>query len=135
MISKTRVAMAVAAACLASSPALADRDDDKREGRSQEQRYEQRGGYDRHDRDDDRRGEHRQSRDDDDRYGRDRDDNRRGAGYGGGRADVNVPPGHLPPPGECRVWYPDRPPGHQPPPGDCRELSHRVPRGAFLIEG
>lgn len=31
-----------------------------------------------------------------------------------------VPPGHLPPPGECRVWYPDRPPGQQPPPTDCR---------------
>ena len=25
----------------------------------------------------------------------------------------------LPPPGECRVWYPDRPPGHQPPPFRC----------------
>jgi hypothetical protein len=30
-----------------------------------------------------------------------------------------IPPGHLPPPGECRVWYPDRPAGHQPPPGRC----------------
>jgi hypothetical protein len=23
------------------------------------------------------------------------------------------------PPGECRIWFPDRPPGHQPPPGRC----------------
>lgn len=30
-----------------------------------------------------------------------------------------IPPGHLPPPGECRVWYPDRPAGHQPPPQRC----------------
>jgi hypothetical protein len=46
---------------------------------------------------------------------------------------VKVPPGHLPPPGECRIWYPDRPPGHQPPPGNCRELERRVPPGAWLI--
>jgi hypothetical protein len=31
-----------------------------------------------------------------------------------------IPPGHLPPPGECRVWYDGRPPGQQPPPTDCR---------------
>jgi hypothetical protein len=30
-----------------------------------------------------------------------------------------IPDGHLPPPGECRVWYPDRPAGHQPPPFKC----------------
>jgi len=34
-------------------------------------------------------------------------------------APVQVPPGHLPPPGHCRVWYADRPPGHQPPPVPC----------------
>ncbi|WP_149537586.1 hypothetical protein [Siccirubricoccus phaeus] len=27
-----------------------------------------------------------------------------------------IPPGHLPPPGEARAWYPGLPPGHQPPP-------------------
>jgi hypothetical protein len=44
-----------------------------------------------------------------------------------------IPPGHMPPPGACRIWYPDRPPGHQPPPGDCRALERQVPPGAWLI--
>lgn len=48
---------------------------------------------------------------------------------------AEIPPGHLPPPGECRVWYPDRPPGHQPPPGPCGALQYRVPPGAFLVYG
>jgi hypothetical protein len=29
-----------------------------------------------------------------------------------------IPPGHLPPPGECRVWYRGVSPGHQPPPSN-----------------
>lgn len=53
-------------------------------------------------------------------------DNRRGA------SRPDIPPGHYPPPRECRVWFPDRPPAHQPPPGSCNV---EVPRGAFLIEG
>ena len=35
---------------------------------------------------------------------------------------VRVPPGHLPPPGYCRVWYPELPHGHQPPPEPCGRL-------------
>lgn len=46
-----------------------------------------------------------------------------------GYTRLDIPPGHLPPPGECRAWFPDRPPGHQPPPGSCG----RVPPGAWLI--
>jgi len=38
-----------------------------------------------------------------------------------GRKGQGIPPGHLPPPGACRVWYDGRPPGHQPPPTGCRE--------------
>jgi hypothetical protein len=49
--------------------------------------------------------------------------------------DVKIPPGHMPPPGECRVWYPDLPPGKQPPPGECRKLERSVPRGAVLVYG
>lgn len=44
-------------------------------------------------------------------------------------ARLDIPPGHYPPPGECRIWYPDRPPGAQPPPGKCRQ----VPPGAWVI--
>ena len=46
-----------------------------------------------------------------------------------GRA-LNIPEGHYPPPGSCRVWYPDRPAGHQPPPTSC---AVQVPAGAVLI--
>jgi hypothetical protein len=47
-----------------------------------------------------------------------------------GYTHLDIPAGHYPPPGECRIWYPDRPAGHQPPPGKC---SSRVPAGAWLI--
>lgn len=50
-----------------------------------------------------------------------------------GHSTLGIPEGHLPPPGECRVWYPGRPPGHQPPPGKCKRLRHEVPVGAWLI--
>jgi hypothetical protein len=52
-----------------------------------------------------------------------------------GHSAVRVPPGHMPPPGKCRVWFPDRPPGQQPPPGDCGELRYRLPPGAVLVRG
>ena len=29
-------------------------------------------------------------------------------------ATLGIPPGHLPPPGMCRVWMPDQPPGQRP---------------------
>ncbi|MCI0331474.1 MAG: hypothetical protein L0196_11120 [candidate division Zixibacteria bacterium] len=49
-------------------------------------------------------------------------------------ANLGIPPGHLPPPGECRIWYPGRPPGHQPPPGRCGKLARELPAGAWLVE-
>ncbi len=62
-----------------------------------------------------------------------------GYGYGTGypvhERSSGVPSGHLPPPGECRIWYPDRPAGQQPPPGDCAELRYHVPPGGRLIRG
>lgn len=46
-----------------------------------------------------------------------------------------IPAGHMPPPGECRIWFPDRPAGQQPPPGNCYDLERRVPPGAFIVRG
>ena len=38
------------------------------------------------------------------------------------RQTVRVPPGHMPRPGYCRLWYPGRPPGHQPRARPCEQL-------------
>jgi hypothetical protein len=46
---------------------------------------------------------------------------------------LKVPPGHLPPPGQCRVWLPNVPPGHQPAPQDCASASYSAPPGAWVI--
>jgi len=46
---------------------------------------------------------------------------------------LKVPPGHYPPPGECRLWYADRPPGKQSAPTKCQNLVGRVPKGAFIL--
>ena len=43
-----------------------------------------------------------------------------------GRGNRGIPPGHLPPPGECRVWYDGQPPGHQPPPTACASASREA---------
>ncbi|MFQ5888605.1 MAG: hypothetical protein ACE5JR_00995 [Gemmatimonadota bacterium] len=48
-------------------------------------------------------------------------------------ATLGIPPGHLPPPGQCRIWHPGRPPGHQGPSGSCADLERRVPRGSWLV--
>lgn len=48
-----------------------------------------------------------------------------------GYTRLNIPRGHYPPPGECRIWFPDRSPGQQPPPVKCGDP---VPAGAWLIQ-
>lgn len=44
---------------------------------------------------------------------------------------LDIPPGHYPPPGHCRVWYPGRPPGQQPPPVRCHGLV--LGSGSFVL--
>ena len=84
-------------------------------------------GRERYERGWDRRGERWDERRDRDRWERrdrrgdhrgDRWDDRRGYGYypTPPYGPPPIPSGHLPPPGEYRLWFPDRPPGHQPPP-------------------
>ena len=98
------------------------------EGKNESGQREKRANSEREYRDKEER------RDDRHRYERrgDRDEHR-SYFHEHGYSRLSIPRGHYPPPGECRIWYPDRPPGHQPPPGNCRQLSSRVPPGAWLI--
>lgn len=48
---------------------------------------------------------------------------------------LDIPPGHMPPPGSCRIWMPGVPPGQQSPPGDCNLLRRQVPPGGVLVAG
>ena len=47
---------------------------------------------------------------------------------------LGIPPGHLPPPGKCRVWQPDQPPGQQPPPQPCGRARAAIGPGDWLLE-
>lgn len=49
--------------------------------------------------------------------------------------EVPVPRGQMPPPGKCRIWYPERPAARQPAPAKCKKLQGRVPQGAYLLRG
>jgi hypothetical protein len=46
---------------------------------------------------------------------------------------TRIPNGHLPPPGECRIWYPDRPAGQQPPPFRCGQGRPAVQPGGWML--
>ena len=67
----------------------------------------------------------------DDRDNGDKSDEERPKDHG--RAAFHIPPGHLPDPGECRIWIPGVPPGQQAPAGNCAVLAEQVPPGAWLI--
>jgi len=55
---------------------------------------------------------------------------------GRGRKAGKIPPGHLPPPGMCRVWHDGVPPGHQPPATSCAAARYEAARsGGRLIYG
>jgi hypothetical protein len=51
------------------------------------------------------------------------------------RGPDNVPPGHRPPPGMCRIWIDGVPPGQQPEPTDCATAVRERPAGARVIFG
>ena len=48
---------------------------------------------------------------------------------------IDVPPGHYPPAGSCRIWVPGVAPSQQAAPGPCGDLQQRVPAGAVLLRG
>ncbi len=50
-------------------------------------------------------------------------------------ATLGVPPGHLPKPGQCRVWIPGVPPGHQPRPKSrsCDGIEAVAPPGSWIL--
>lgn len=56
-------------------------------------------------------------------------------GRGRGRGDKDVPPGHRPPAGMCRIWIDDVPPGRQPAPTDCRTAVRNQPPNSRIIWG
>ena len=48
-------------------------------------------------------------------------------------ATLGIPPGHLPPVGQCRVWVPKTPPGHQAPPRSCQGIERAAPAGSWIL--
>jgi hypothetical protein len=48
-------------------------------------------------------------------------------------ATLGVPPGHLPPPGRCRVWIPGTPPGKQPKVTTCSGIEASAPAGSMIL--
>ena len=49
--------------------------------------------------------------------------------------EVLIPPGHLPRPGECRLWIPGRAPGRQPQPRSraCAGIEALAPAGSWIV--
>lgn len=51
------------------------------------------------------------------------------------RGPADIPPGHRPPPGMCRIWIDNVPPGHQPAPTDCATAVRTRPANGRVIYG
>ena len=116
---------------------------DRKSGRDKEKRVEREARHhDRGRRPDDRIAVRRDDRDryEDRRDDRDRHDDgyprtRRPAVEERARSYSRVPPGHLPPPGLCRIWIDGVPPGRQPRPTDCATAQRYRPANARVIHG
>ena len=50
-------------------------------------------------------------------------------------SDGNIPQGHRPPPGMCRIWLDGVPPGRQPAPTDCASAVRNRPANGRVIFG
>ncbi|MGH7702323.1 MAG: hypothetical protein ACREMO_04480 [Gemmatimonadales bacterium] len=48
-------------------------------------------------------------------------------------ATLGIPPGHLPPPGSCRVWIQGTPPGHQAASRSCQGIESTAPAGSWIL--
>ena len=48
-------------------------------------------------------------------------------------ATLGIPPGHLPPMGQCRVWLPGTPPGHQARARSCDGIERMAPAGSWIV--
>ena len=48
-------------------------------------------------------------------------------------ANLGIPPGHLPPPGQCKVWMPGEPPGHQAKARSCANIEKSAPAGSWIV--
>ena len=48
-------------------------------------------------------------------------------------ATLGIPPGHLPPVGQCRVWVPGTPPGRQERARGCSGIERTAPAGSWIL--
>lgn len=47
---------------------------------------------------------------------------------------LSVPYGHLPAPGQCRIWHPGRSPGQQPAPRSCSGAAAAAPAATWVLD-